>query len=84
MKEFYLQGDEEKKRRLSISPLCDSADMAGVPKSQLGFLNFLVKPLFEIYLTYLELKVTKHDPNVKETTRVFKENMNRNELFWKR
>lgn len=41
--EFYNQGDREQAAGLSVSPLCDRSN--NVPKSQIGFLNFLVLPL---------------------------------------
>lgn len=44
--EFWLQGDEERNLGLAISPMCDRvAGAATVPQGQLGFINFVVKPL---------------------------------------
>jgi len=43
--EFCQQGDEEKKLGLPVSPLCDRETL-NVAKSQVGFFNFLVLPLF--------------------------------------
>lgn len=43
--EFYLQGDQEHRMGLHISPLCDRADHGGFAKSQQGFLGYVVKPL---------------------------------------
>merc|ERR1719323_1280387 len=45
--EFWLQGDEERRLGLVVSPLCDrEAGMASVPQGQLGFINFVVRPLW--------------------------------------
>lgn len=45
--EFWLQGDEERRLGLAISPLCDrEAGMASMPQGQLGFINFVVRPLY--------------------------------------
>ena len=42
-----LKGDEERLRSLPISPLCDREKHADAPKSQMGFINFVAKPLFD-------------------------------------
>ncbi|CDJ59771.1 3',5'-cyclic nucleotide phosphodiesterase, putative, partial [Eimeria maxima] len=47
LNEFYNQGDEERLRSLPISPLCDRDKHADAPKSQMGFINFVAKPLFD-------------------------------------
>jgi hypothetical protein len=45
--EFWMQGDQERTLGVQISPLCDRAvGMQSMPKSQLGFINFVVTPLF--------------------------------------
>merc|ERR1712232_546570 len=37
LEEFWVQGDEERRRGLAVSPLCDrEAGMASVPKGQLS------------------------------------------------
>jgi hypothetical protein len=46
-KEFYAQGDLEAKHGLPVSSLNDRSGV--VSTSQIGFLNALVKPLFEIW-----------------------------------
>ncbi|PFH32418.1 3'5'-cyclic nucleotide phosphodiesterase domain-containing protein [Besnoitia besnoiti] len=43
--EFYLQGDEEKRLGLPTSPLCDRDQASQLPKSQVGFLTYVVLPL---------------------------------------
>lgn len=45
--EFFQQGDEEKRRGLPVSPLCDrvSTDRA---ESQIGFIEYVVMPAFKV------------------------------------
>jgi len=52
--EFYRQGDEERKRSLPISPFMDR-QKANLPQSQVGFLDFLVVPLFSVWVKFLEI-----------------------------
>ncbi|KAL8433689.1 hypothetical protein ACSSS7_003719 [Eimeria intestinalis] len=44
--ELYLQGDEELRLGRTISPLCDRQSHAQLAKSQIGFLQHVVRPLF--------------------------------------
>jgi len=46
--EFYAQGDEEMRLGMPISALCNSKDVGNLAKSQQGFLNFVVAPLFDV------------------------------------
>eukprot|EP00899_Mesostigma_viride_P026359 jgi/Mesvir1/6908/Mv09065-RA.2 len=48
MEEFYLQGDKEKALGLPVSPFMDR-DSANVPKSQLGFYEYIVLPMYETF-----------------------------------
>jgi len=43
--EFFLLGDYERKNNIPISPLCDREKDTNLPKSQKGFLEFLIYPL---------------------------------------
>jgi hypothetical protein len=52
MEEFFSQGDKEKEKGLAVSPLCDRATVS-VPASQLGFIKFVVLPLFEVLATMI-------------------------------
>ena len=45
--EFFVQGDNEKQQQLPISMLCDR-ETTNVAKSQPGFINFVVLPLYQI------------------------------------
>lgn len=44
--EFFQQGDSERALGMAISPLCDR-DNSSLAKSQCGFINFVVKPVFQ-------------------------------------
>ncbi|XP_049446208.1 cAMP-specific 3',5'-cyclic phosphodiesterase 7B-like isoform X1 [Epinephelus fuscoguttatus] len=51
--EFYRQGDLERKFDLEISPLCNQqAD--SVPAIQIGFISYIVEPLFEEWHRFTE------------------------------
>mmetsp|Transcript_29285 Transcript_29285/g.61032 ORF Transcript_29285/g.61032 Transcript_29285/m.61032 type:complete len:496 (+) Transcript_29285:405-1892(+) len=45
--EFFAQGDNERKLGLPISPNCDRNETKK-PESQIGFINFVVKPAYEV------------------------------------
>lgn len=45
--EFFLQGDKEAEEGMAISPLCDRTT-TNIADGQVGFINFVVKPAFEI------------------------------------
>jgi hypothetical protein len=62
--EFFNQGDEERKASLAISPLCDRTTV-DVSKSQIGFINFVVLPTFEILLNIIP-EVSCYYDRVKE------------------
>ncbi len=44
---FFVQGDQERELGLPVSLLCDR-NRVEVPKSQLTFLEYVVKPMFEV------------------------------------
>uniref|UniRef100_K1QVW6 Phosphodiesterase n=1 Tax=Magallana gigas TaxID=29159 RepID=K1QVW6_MAGGI len=48
MKEFFHQGDMERERNLDISAMCDR-HTATVEKSQVGFIDYIVHPLWETW-----------------------------------
>eukprot|EP00966_Prymnesium_polylepis_P280864 6489612-Prymnesium_polylepis.3 len=58
MQEFFTQGDRERELGLPISMSCDRHTVS-VAKCQVGFISFLVKPLFDAFGEYL--------PSLKET-----------------
>ena len=47
LEEFFLQGDKEKEMGLDVSMLCDRYTTKR-PDSQIGFINFVVKPAYEV------------------------------------
>ncbi|XP_046708708.1 cAMP-specific 3',5'-cyclic phosphodiesterase 4B [Silurus meridionalis] len=48
MDEFFHQGDRERERGMEISPMCDK-HTASVEKSQVGFIDYIVHPLWETW-----------------------------------
>ncbi|CAM9661517.1 unnamed protein product [Lampetra fluviatilis] len=48
MEEFFRQGDRERERGMEISPMCDKHS-ASVEKSQVGFIDYIVHPLWETW-----------------------------------
>uniref|UniRef100_A0AAY4BC10 Phosphodiesterase n=1 Tax=Denticeps clupeoides TaxID=299321 RepID=A0AAY4BC10_9TELE len=48
MEEFFHQGDRERDRGMEISPMCDK-HTASVEKSQVGFIDYIVHPLWETW-----------------------------------
>jgi calcium/calmodulin-dependent 3',5'-cyclic nucleotide phosphodiesterase len=51
--EFFIQGDEEARLSLPKSPLCDRAK-SNLPKGQLGFISFVVRPALDLLSHWLE------------------------------
>lgn len=50
--EFFRQGDEEKQRKMPISNFMDR-DSNSKAKCNLGFIDYIVKPLYEVWDTYM-------------------------------
>ncbi|XP_023324093.1 cAMP-specific 3',5'-cyclic phosphodiesterase 4C [Eurytemora carolleeae] len=48
MDEFFMQGDKEKEAGMDVSPMCDR-DNVTIEKSQVGFINYIVHPLWETW-----------------------------------
>ncbi|XP_017870703.1 PREDICTED: cAMP-specific 3',5'-cyclic phosphodiesterase isoform X6 [Drosophila arizonae] len=48
MEEFFLQGDKEREHGMDISPMCDRHN-ATIEKSQVGFIDYIVHPLWETW-----------------------------------
>lgn len=46
MEEFFQQGDKERAAGMDISPMCDR-HCATIEKSQVGFIDYIVHPLWE-------------------------------------
>lgn len=54
MEEFFCQGDRELEMGLPISPLCDRS-VTCIPESQVGFIEFVVMPAFEVVSEMLDI-----------------------------
>ncbi|KAH8399753.1 hypothetical protein KR215_002103 [Drosophila sulfurigaster] len=48
MEEFFLQGDKERESGMDISAMCDRHN-ATIEKSQVGFIDYIVHPLWETW-----------------------------------
>lgn len=48
MEEFFQQGDKEREAQMDISPMCDRHS-ATIEKSQVGFIDYIVHPLWETW-----------------------------------
>ncbi|CDI82937.1 3',5'-cyclic phosphodiesterase, putative, partial [Eimeria acervulina] len=82
MTEFYEQGDEEESLGLPKSFLCDRSlhDKEFVP-SQIGFINFVVKPLYEELRAADELLQLSKG---QEISRICIANLEANALEWEK
>ena len=61
-KEFFNQGDLEMARNLPLSPICDRKTVL-IPKSQIGFLNFMVLPIFDLWEKMI-FKIMQHEDSL--------------------
>jgi len=48
LEEYWRQGDKEKEQGLEVSPMCDRGNVT-IEKSQVGFIDYIVHPLFETW-----------------------------------
>jgi hypothetical protein len=71
--EFFIQGDLEKQEGLPVSFLCDR-NTTNIPKSQIGFINSIVFPLFKI-LCFVIPKVKYYETNLEENTEIWKKQL---------
>mmetsp|Transcript_3422 Transcript_3422/g.8314 ORF Transcript_3422/g.8314 Transcript_3422/m.8314 type:complete len:344 (+) Transcript_3422:1682-2713(+) len=71
IEEFFLQGDQEKSLGLPISPQCNR-DTTSIPDSQIGFIEFVVLPSFQVLSSAL--------PVIKD---VCLPHLQSNLLYWK-
>lgn len=58
--EFFAQGDQERKSGWEISPLCDRKSVSK-PGSQVGFMNFIVNPMFMAVSMIIDASVPLHN-----------------------
>jgi hypothetical protein len=68
-KEFFVQGDTEKKAGMTASILCDR-ETTKINHSQIGFINFIVKPTFDLLLNIFP-EVFPLMNNIKVNLRMF-------------
>jgi len=66
--EFFKQGDEERKLGLPITLLCDRKTV-NISKSQIGFINFAVKPAYDALMQFI--------PEINSYMNIIKENLKR-------
>ncbi|KAJ3203842.1 High affinity cAMP-specific 3',5'-cyclic phosphodiesterase 7A, partial [Clydaea vesicula] len=72
MEEFYRQGDRERENGVPISMFYDRNN-PDVPKCQLGFIDYIVYPIFETWKLFME-----------EDVKVHMENVLMNKVYWKK
>ncbi len=70
IQEFFNQGDLERSENLPISYLCDRYSTY-IPKSQVGFINFIVMPLFKCMSFYFS-SLKYFEDNIKKNLDYFK------------
>ncbi|KAJ3386740.1 High affinity cAMP-specific 3',5'-cyclic phosphodiesterase 7A [Lobulomyces angularis] len=63
MEEFYRQGDREREKGVPISMFYDRNN-PDVPKCQIGFIDYIVYPIFETWQMFMEEDVKVHIENV--------------------
>ena len=69
--EFFNQGDLEKKAGLPITVLCDRLNTS-IPKSQIGFMTYVVKPTFDILMDLIP-GVKPYCDNIKLNLNLYEE-----------
>ena len=77
-KEFFVQGDMEKKLGLTVSNFCDR-ETTNINKAMIGFINYVISPTFELlstivyelteYKEYCKANLKKYVNNVKKEER---------------
>ena len=77
-KEFFKQGECEKEFDIPLSPLCDVNNCI-VSKSQIGFLEVLVKPLFTIWEEFIEFN---NEEDSELEVKICNQNIVENIEFW--
>jgi cAMP-specific phosphodiesterase 4 len=74
--EFFNQGDMEKKAGLAVSPLCDR-NTVDISKSQIGFINFVVMPTYEVLLNVIP-EIGPYYEKVKENFAIYEQKIKEN------
>jgi hypothetical protein len=63
-KEFFKQGDTERELGMTVNPMFDR-EKVNISESQKGFINFLVKPLFDVYEELVKHFTHEEDEDLK-------------------
>ncbi|OMJ69908.1 hypothetical protein SteCoe_32255 [Stentor coeruleus] len=77
-KEFFKQGEKEREFGIPVTPLCDR-DNCIVSKSQVGFLEYLVTPLFKVWEDFIE---QNNEEESELETRICLMNVRENIEYW--
>ena len=73
--EFFSQGDLERKRGVKISPFCDrNVPASNYPQGQIGFINFVSKPVFSLLSAVCN--------TVEENDKPWLKHMDENVKYW--
>jgi hypothetical protein len=77
-KEFFRQGELEAQHNIPITPLCDKSACV-ISKSQVGFLEVLVKPLFKVWEEFVQ---QNNDDDSELEVKICLQNIMENIEFW--
>lgn len=80
--EFFHQGECEARFGLPVSPLNNAAECK-IAKAQTGFLEFMVKPAFDVLALYAEHCPAQLDDGAREWLKLPTERLEQNILRWK-
>lgn len=70
--EFFAQGDAEKKQLMPVSPMCDR-DVTVKSDSQVGFIKFIVRPVFVLMSDLIPRVVEEILPALEENLRYWED-----------
>jgi len=85
LEEFFQQGDREREAGRECSPLCDRNNTL-VPESQIGFIDFIVSPSFEVCGDMLTMLSSHRSPPLEHNQAaigVWAGNLSDNRRKWK-
>lgn len=75
--EFFDQGDNEKKEGLPVSLLCDR-ETTIIPKSQIGFIKFVVRPSFDTLMLIIP-EIANYVDNINRNLKMYEEEVKKEE-----
>ena len=73
MEEFWRQGDLEREEGLPISPMCDR-DNTNVCKAQMGFIDYVAKPMWSIWSDLVSPHANVMMSNMKDNRKFYARN----------